>query len=99
MEGQVSRLGAADVEVLVEPPVGRDQSAAFLPGRHYFFFAFLPQDRVAFTRGNDYDPAGSVAMGLFVELGGEDGHMRGHFRAGELDVDAVATRSPGFVAI
>ena len=53
MQSEIPGVTAANVKVLVKPPIGWDKETAFVPRDDNFFFAFFPHDRVAFPGRND----------------------------------------------
>ena len=99
MQRQVPRGRSAGVEVLVEPLAGGDEHARLVPRRHHLLLPFLPEDGVAFPRGNDDDPARAVAVGLLVGAGGEHRHVARHFGVGKGHQHAVAAGASAAAAV
>src|SRR5205823_5784627 len=93
MQRQIASRRSAQVKVLVEPLLRRDEHAALLPGRDDLLLPLLPQDRVALAGGDDDHPPRPVPVRLLVAARWEDGHMAGHLRPGKLDLDRVPTRA------
>src|SRR5262245_50657336 len=68
VQGQVPRGNRADVEMLVEPLLGRHERARLVPRHDDLLLAFLPQDRVSLAGGNDDHAARAVAMRLLIRV-------------------------------
>src|SRR5207244_13298149 len=85
--------------MLVKPPVGRHEAARFMPWHDDFFFSFFPQNRIAFPYGNNNHAPRAMAMRLLVEARIEDRHMAGHFRVGELNVNAPCASTAANIGI
>src|SRR5262245_8377242 len=87
-ERQISRRFCAGVEMLVEPPIGRNNDAARLPIDPLHLLAFRPQYRVALAGQDNNVRAGTVPVALLIGAHGEFGDMRAHgvFRQVELHV-------------
>src|SRR6266513_2445957 len=85
--------------MLVKPPVGRHEAARFMPWHGDFFFSFFPENRIAFPYGNNNHAPRAMAMRLLVQARIEDRHMAGHFRVGELHVNAPAAGTAANIGI
>src|SRR6266571_3425116 len=83
--------------MLVKPPVGRHEAARFMPWHGDFFF--FPENRIAFPYGNNNHAPRAMAMRLLVQARIEDRHMAGHFRVGELHVNAPAAGTAANIGI
>ena len=77
--------------MLVEPAVGRNDDAAFLPLVLLNRRPFRPEKRVAFSSDNDDVGPGAVSMGLLVRTDGELGDMSGHGVFGEFKHDVSSS--------
>src|SRR5438309_7357977 len=93
MESQITGRVSADVEVLVEPAVRRDEDARLVPRDDHLVLPLRPHDGVALTSRNDDHNAGPMAMALFVRARREYRHVAPERRLSELDADAMAARS------
>src|SRR5581483_5976891 len=77
MKGEVARRLAAQVEVLVEPAVRRDEEARLVPRDHDLLLPLFPQDREALAARDHDDAPGSVSVRALVGSGGEHRHVAG----------------------
>src|SRR5262245_49145349 len=91
MQGEIPGVTAADIKVLVKPPVGLDKETAFLPWDDNFFFALFPHDRVTFPSRNDDGSPRAVAVGLLVGLCRKHRHVGRHLGVGKLNVHTSAS--------
>ena len=99
VQRQVAPRYVAEVEVLVEPPVGRREAACLVPRDNDLLFALRPHDGVALTRRDDNDAAGAVPMGLLIGAHCEDRHVRpqlGPWGAHEDHLAAGASHGAGY---
>src|SRR4029077_2361790 len=81
-ERQVTRRFSAGVEVLVKPPLWRNDDGSRLPIDPSHFLPLGPEQRITFARENKHMRAGAVAMRLFIDAHRKPRNMRAHHAFG-----------------
>src|SRR5262249_11723966 len=99
MQCEIPCITAADVKVLVEPPIGRHKETAFVPWDNDFLFALFPHNGVAFPGGNDDGAARGVAVGLFMSSSRKPRHVGRSLRVGKLNIHASAASAPSGIRL